>query len=397
MQFDGHEHLGHLSYCTNIHAGETWPDVISSLQTHLPSIKAKFCPGKPFGVGLRLGASAAQALVRPEALAELKRFLEDGDYYVFTINGFPYGPFHGQPVKENVYAPDWSTPERLAYSNSLADILEQILPEGIEGSISTVPGTFKPWADGRRETIAAMLLDHVAHLVKLKERSGVSIALALEPEPYCMLETIDETVNFFNEYLFTGDAVARLSRATGLNAVNAEDALRRHLGVCYDVCHAAVEYEDPVGSIRSLKAAGIAIPKLQLSSALRIAKLAPETAGLLRPFDEPVYLHQVIAQNGEGIRRYHDLPEALADGQQTAEEEWRIHFHVPVFLDELKDFGTTQFFLREILAQHLVDPIAPHLEVETYTWDVLPDAYRSVDVSTAIARELNWVKGQLLP
>ena len=397
MRFAGHEQLGHLSYCTNIHAGEAWPDVIASLRTCLPPIKAKLCPDRAFGVGLRLGASAAQTLTQPEALNELKEFLEEGDYYVFTINGFPYGPFHGRPVKENVYAPDWSTPERLASSNTLADILAELLPKGVDGSISTVPGTFKPWAEGRKEAIVVNLVDHVTHLVRLEERTGISIALALEPEPCCMLETIEETVAFFTDYLFAGEAVERLKKPTKLIAADAEAALRRHLGVCYDVCHAAVEYEDPAGSVQALRAAGITIPKLQLSSALRIAEVTPETADLLRPFEEPVYLHQVIARNGQGLRRFHDLPEALADSQKAQGEEWRIHFHVPVFLDELKDFGTTQFFLRDILALHRADPIAPHLEVETYTWDVLPNEYRGVDVSTAIARELGWVKDRLLP
>ncbi len=397
MQLRDHERLGHLSYCTNIHAGETWPDVITSLRTCLPPIKAAVCPAHRFGVGLRLGASAAKALGQRAAMNELKEFLEDGGYYVFTINGFPYGSFHGQPVKENVYAPDWSTPERLAYSNALADILVQLLPEGTDGSISTVPGTFKPWAQGRRKAIGARLVDHVAYLVTLRERTGKTIALALEPEPYCMLETIAETVVFFKEHLFSRDAVLRLSDATGLGTADAENALRLHLGVCYDVCHAAVEYEDHVTSIDDLRRAGIAVSKLQLSSALRVPEVTQDAANLLRPFDEPVYLHQVIGRGANELRRYKDLPEAFADIKRALGEEWRIHFHVPVFLDELQDFGTTQFFLRDILALHRDNPIAPHLEVETYTWDVLPDSYRDVDLPTAISRELNWVIGQLLP
>jgi sugar phosphate isomerase/epimerase len=396
MRIESRHDLGHLSYCTNIHAGESWADVRTSLATHLPAIKAASAPDRPFGIGLRLAARAVDALRDPAALEDFQDFLASGDYYVFTINGFPYGAFHGQTVKENVYAPDWSKPERLAYTNALADLLAGLLPQGQFGSISTVPGTFKPWVDGRSELIADRLLDHVAHLVDLERRTGRTIALALEPEPCCMLETIAETAAFFNEQLFSKRAVGRLAETSGLARGDAEQALRRHVGVCYDVCHAAVEYEDPAASIAALRAAGISIPKLQLSSALRIADVTGRTADDLRPFDEPVYLHQVIERRGDQLHRFADLPEALSRGSASIGSEWRVHFHVPVFLDQLKDFGTTQFFLREILALHAADPISPHLEVETYTWDVLPDDYRNVAISTAIARELDWVAGQLL-
>ncbi|MCG8355863.1 MAG: hypothetical protein MI920_09850, partial [Kiloniellales bacterium] len=145
--------LGHLTYCTNIHAGETWPEVLSGLKTHLPAIKAAVAPDQAFGVGLRLSAAAAEALQEPAALDDLRALLAEGPYYIFTINGFPYGTFHGKTVKEGAYRPDWSQEARLAYTNQLADLLAGLLPTGMAGSISTVPGTFKPWAEGRVEAI----------------------------------------------------------------------------------------------------------------------------------------------------------------------------------------------------------------------------------------------------
>ncbi len=251
--------LGHLTYCTNIHAGETWPQVLSSLRRHLPPIKAQVSPDQPMGVGLRLSAEAAAALDDAPAFAELRRLLQEGGYYVFTINGFPYGQFHGQPVKEGVYRPDWSRNERLVYSNRLADLLAKLVPDGLLGSVSTVPGTFKPWADGAVMPIVDNLLRHAAHLVALERRSGRRIVLALEPEPYCLLETIAETVGFFERHLFADASVARLADLTGLAKPAAADAVRRHIGVCYDVCHAAVEFEDPRDSIARLRGAGIDI------------------------------------------------------------------------------------------------------------------------------------------
>lgn len=395
MQVGGSPGLGQLTYCTNIHPGETWPEVMAGLRSHLPAVKAALAPDRPMGVGLRLSAAASEALAEPGAIETFAGFLRDGGYYVFTVNGFPYGTFHGKRVKEEVYLPDWSTAERLAYSNRLADQLAALLPDGLDGSVSTVPGTFKPWTQGREEAIAGNLIAHVAHLVALRERTGKTVTLALEPEPFCMLETIAETVAFFEQRLFDDTAADALAARTGQGRGEAAAALRRHLGLCYDVCHAAVEFEDPRASVAALRGAGIGIFKLQLSAALRIERVAAEAAGQLAPFVEPVYLHQVVQSRDGALTRFLDLPDALAAIDAAAGSEWRVHFHVPIFLDRLKDFSTTQAFLREILAMHREQPISEHLEVETYTWDVLPDRYRGVPVSEAIARELGWVRDRL--
>jgi hypothetical protein len=242
------------------------------------------------------------------------------------------------------------------------------------------------------------MVRHVAHLVPLQARTGRVIALAFEPEPYCFLETIEETVRFFEQHLFADAAITRLARLCGLSRSAAEQALHRHLGVCYDVCHAAVEYEDPKGGLERLRRAGIRVPKLQLSAALRVARVDAAAADRLRSFDEPVYLHQVVERRQGRLTRYLDLPqafEALDLGGSREPREWRVHFHVPIFLDEIEHFSTTQNFLREILAIHREHPVSAHLEVETYTWDVLPEQYRQDDVATAIARELAWVRDRL--
>jgi sugar phosphate isomerase/epimerase len=388
--------LGHLTYCTNIHAGEPLEEVMASLARHLPEIKAQVAGAQPFGVGLRLGSAAASSLRDAAAMARLKRFLAEGGYYVFTINGFPYGAFHGRAVKEDAYRPDWSDPARLAYTDLLADILSELLPAGQEGSVSTVPCTFKPWAPGRLEAITEHLLRHVAHLVGIAARAGQTIALALEPEPCCYLETIEETIAFFKERLFARDGIARLAALTGLAGAGAEAAMRRHIGVCYDVCHAAVEFEDPKASIARLRAEGIQIGKLQLSSALRVPALDRESARQLAAFAEPVYLHQAVQKTNGTLVRFIDLPQALAEGGAVQGAELRVHFHVPLFLEQMEHFGTTQAFLAEILAQHREQPISSHLEVETYTWEVLPKPYRTAGLSAAIARELDWVKAKLL-
>ncbi len=135
----------HLTYCSNIHAGESWQEVSGALAACLPRIRTHLAHEGPLGVGLRLSAAAARTLVRPDVLSRFQGFLERGGYYVFTINGFPFGAFHGTRVKEDVYSPDWRDPERLDYTSRLARLQAALLAghPGIEGSVSTVPGGFR--------------------------------------------------------------------------------------------------------------------------------------------------------------------------------------------------------------------------------------------------------------
>ena len=59
---------------------------------------------------------------------------------------------------------------------------------------------------------------------------------------------------------------------------------------------------------------------------------------------------------------------------------------------QLAPFASTQSFIRDVLAIHRESPVSSHLEVETYTWDVLPEPFRSGSVDEAVARELAWVR-----
>jgi sugar phosphate isomerase/epimerase len=392
----------HLTYCTNIHPGETWSDVRTNLERFLPRIKRLVSPDQEFGVGLRLSAAAADTLLDRNIVDELRTFLAANGLYVFTINGFPYGPFHGVRVKEEVYQPDWQNEARLRYTNLLSDLLADLLPgdPALEGSISTVPGCFKQVVSSTAvvQRMAALMIRHVAHLVHLHQRTGRSIILALEPEPCCFLETIEETISFFESHLFTAKAAHDLGALTGLGASAAERALRRHIGVCYDLCHAAVEFEDPAENLDRLRNAGIRIAKLQITAGLRLPSEVESHADLLWPFNDKVYLHQVVRRNPAGLTRFVDLPQAFdAPAQGRCEGEWRVHFHVPLFVDDLGAFTSTQSFVRDVLAIHRKQPVSAHLEVETYTWDVLPERYRTHDVVDGIVRELDWVRRQLAP
>ena len=391
----------HLTYCSNIHPGETWPEVRSNLERHLPAVRARVAPETRFGIGLRLSAEAARELARPAALAQFKDFLARERFYVFTLNAFPYGTFHGKRVKEDVYLPDWQDVKRLEYTDLMADLLSELLPEeaGLSGSVSTVPGAFKESVRSAEAVarITELMLRHAAHLVVLKARTGKHITLALEPEPCCFLETIDETVAFFRDHLFSDAAASRLSELTGFDGKQARQALRDHLGVCLDLCHAAVEFEDPRASVARLAEAGIGVYKMQITAGLRLPKLSAAALAGVRQFDDPVYLHQVVESGPYGLVRYVDLPDALraAEGRALDDREWRVHCHVPVFVDDLGPFSSTQTFIRDVLRLHRAQPISTHLEVETYTWSVLPAHLRADGMDHAIARELVWVREEL--
>ena len=420
--------LGHLTYCMNVHPTRDWAECRAALLGPVAAVRralrhqpsppgstgrspeagrdAPVQPGHagsldsagdapPFAVGLRFAAQGVRELSDPHARAELAAILSGQGYLPVTVNGFPYGPFHGTRVKEEVYQPDWTRPERVAYTTAVADLMAELNRPGAFVSLSTVPGTFKPLAAGREDEMAGNMVAAAAHLHGLRERTGVTVALAIEPEPFCFLETIAEAVGFFETRLFSDAAGATMARLTGLPRAEAAAALSRHIGLCYDVCHAAVEYEDPAGSIDALAAAAIPVHKLQLSAALRVPSVDAAARARLAAFDEPTYLHQVVSRRGGMLRREPDLPVALARPDSDG-EEWRVHFHVPLFVDSIPPFATTQDFLSEILALHRARPISPHLEVETYTWSVLPDDLRGASIEDDIARELAWVLERLM-
>jgi hypothetical protein len=386
----------HLTYCTNVHPGESWAETFTNLKEYLPPIKQLVSPDGSFGVGLRLSGRAAEELERPGEMDRLRAWLDEEELYVFTLNGFPHGAFHATRVKERVYLPDWLDEERLRYADRLAHILAGLLPPEVEGSVSTVPGAFRERVRSAEhaELVADRLLQHAATLHGIEVKTGKLVAVALEPEPCCFLETAAQTVAFFQELLFSRRALDRFARLTGLARPAAEECLRRHLGVCFDCCHMAVEFEDLPGALRAFRSAGIRVAKVQLSAGLRVAFRETEDAfPALRPFADPVYLHQVVERRGATLRRFLDLDEAMDASAPAgaAEREWRIHFHVPVFQGRYRRLENTQGDLEAVLQRLQREPCSPHLEVETYTWEVLPEEYRREGIVASIARELQWV------
>ncbi len=361
-----------LTYCTNIHPGDAWADVLRNLEDHALQVKRACSSERSFPLGLRLSAQAAFEL-DDARIRDFAGWCDTHDCHVLTLNGFPYGAFHGTRVKEAVYRPDWRDSRRAAYTMRLADILAQWTPGDRATSISTVPVACRDgFAAEDWAPVRAHLLEVLAHLARVRERGGPLIRLALEPEPHCVLETTDEAIDFFERMAFPA-------------------SLSEHVGLCFDCCHQAVEFEEPADCLARLARAGIRVVKVQVSSALRArgARLVD-----LLSFDEPTYLHQAVARRVDGrLLRFADLPD-LARWLERGEpiDECRVHFHVPIFLETLGDVDTTRFFLEDCLPR--IAPGTP-LEVETYSFGVLPQSLRVDSVGSAIARELNWVKERL--
>src|SRR5580765_2948345 len=330
--------LGHLTYSTLVHPGDNWEDIWQSLTTYVPQVKSRVSPDAPFGVSLRLANASAETLAAsPEERERLKEFLAGNDLYLYTVNAFPYGPFKGVRVKEQVYEPDWRSEERTRYTMNVADVLADVGAPGMEPSIQTAPLGFKPNVTG--PDVVASYVEHVlrvaAHLVDLEGRTGTTVTLAIEPEPYCFLETTDETVAFFDEHLYSGPAATRLAELADLPVSHSHMALRRHLGIVFDICHQAVEYEDMSSSLGQLVAAGIPILKLQEAAALQIPAVTDEIVDSLRRYAETIYLTQTLEMQDGKLTKYLNLDDAIEawEAGDRGPREWRVHIHVPVFLD----------------------------------------------------------------
>lgn len=391
--------LGHLTYSTLVHPGDDWAQMYDSLTTYVPKVKARLAPKQRFGVSLRLSAASAATLAksRPER-DKLKKFLDGNDMYLYTVNAFPYGAFKGTVVKEQVYEPDWRSEERTQYTINVANVLADVAPADISPSIQSAPLGFKPRVTG--PDVIASFTEHVlrvaAHMVALEAKTGRTVTLALEPEPYCFLETTDETIEYFVKHLYSGAAAERLAKIAGIPISEAHVALRRHVGVVFDICHQAVEFENISVMLQKLVDSGIPIFKLQEAAALHMPKVTQEIVDTLKRYSKTIYLTQTVEKKDGKLTRFLNLEDAfLAWEKNPGPREWRTHFHVPVFLDDLGPFRTTRFAIEDALKFHKAKPLSRQLEIETYTWDVLPDNLKTGDIVDYVCRELEWVRDQL--
>lgn len=355
----------HIGYCLNIYPGESADAIADHIRRRCPEVKAAVCPDAEMGIGLWLPAKAVREFRRhPD---QLRQLLSHQQMYAFSINAFPFGDFHSRPVKEKVYLPDWSSSARRDYTIDAARILAQLLPEGVDGSISTVPV-----AHGKNCPPQAManLMAVAAELEKLESQTGRLIRLALEPEPDCYLERTDECIDFFEQ----------------LRLVN-RPLVDRYLGICLDVCHSAMQFENPVVALARLKQAGIHVPKIQVSAALEVDNPTGADLVYLEAFDNGIYFHQTrVCKENATLLRYSDLPDALVERPHGL---WRVHFHVPLHFKApgTNVHSTAALMNADFWRQARLS--TTHFETETYTYAVLPEKYQ--DAGTSVSNELRLV------
>src|SRR5665647_1887603 len=392
---------GHFTYCTNIHSGENWKDHFNEIKKYLPGIKKEISPDNPMGIGLRLSNVASIELLEEKNLDVFRQWLHENNAYVFTMNGFPYGSFHDTRVKDQVHAPDWTTNERVEYTIRLFQILKDLLPAGTEGGISTSPLSYKHWFKTDDALINAMKLSTnnivliVENLIEIHQSTGKILHLDIEPEPDGMLETGKEFIHWFLTELLAAGAKS-IAAKFNVSISRAEELLKEHVRLCYDVCNFAIGYEPHVEIIQEILKSGIKIGKLQISAALKGAMdkdilLRKNIKESFSKYNEPTYLHQVVAKKNNGeLLRYPDLTEALSDYNNPNINEWRAHFHVPIFEEDFGALKSTQKDIEEVLRLQKEINFTSHLEVETYTWEVLPGLLK-LPLQESVIREMQWV------
>lgn len=386
-----------FGYCTNVHAGGTLQQALDSLDRYAVEVRDQITPRGRLPVGLWFSEQAVESLLSEDRASWLRQWIDQRNLIAYTFNGFPQGDFHRPVVKHDVYQPTWLCQSRAKYTQSLALLMKELLPEGRPGSISTLPlgWPHAPWHAEDFRLAADHLLSVARFLDRISQQRGSEIVLALESEPGCLLDSADDMLEFFEKYLLRGPD-AHLAR--------------QYLTVCHDVCHSSVMFEPQRRALDSYRSAGIRVGKVQISSAIHVPwnEAADQPAAQksmlqqVQSFCEPKYLHQTTRceQNGNLESLSEDLSVALTDwikGHRLPILPWRIHFHLPIFVERFGHLTSTASDIQEAcnyLETHRHSQIAQrdwftgHYEVETYAWTVLPPPLAATDLADGIANEL---------
>ena len=379
MRFQNPAHPGRsvrLAYCLNLHPADTLAGLLEGLRGITLPLRERLASGKTFGVGMYVPGALAEELERGDDWRALKGFLDEHALDPFTWNAFPYGGFGAEGLKARVFEPTWAEPERASYTQRIAQLAGRLARRPREGehvSISSHTGWHSSRSlEGEPSRKAFQQLRHVERMLSGRPATeAVRVVLALEPEPRANVNDTRELTTLYQSSL-------RLENDPP------------GLGTCLDTCHAAVEFEDPSESIARSTDHGAPLGKLQFTSALALRPERRADVDALLALDEPRYLHQVTARAADGeLLRVGDLPELRAALDGPDGERWwrgaelRCHFHVPVDLAHLAEgpLATTREHADATLAAALARPERwgtndLHVEIETYTWDVLPRAAR---------------------
>jgi hypothetical protein len=370
-----------LSYCLNaFDFTSDWKYTLTEIDRCFNTVRemSGFSSDKMTGLGFWTSEFFLELMRDPDNFRYLQEFLEKRNYYISTVNAFPYGVFHNQPVKDKVYMPNWLNEKRVDFTIKAAEFLEKFLPDGGSGSISTLPGAYRrhirDYNGDSLRLIARNLEKTAEYLAYLYEKTGKKIRLGIEMEPDCIWETPDEFAGFYKKYMLPN----RYSR--------------EYIGVCYDTCHQELIENGPGAGLEILERYEIPVVKIQLSAALQIqngAKFAD-----IKEFDEPVYLHQTRIfneKNGTICETFSDIPELRSySGDDVT---LKCHFHLPLFWDsDNTSFKSARKELLAVIRYIKANPgFCRDLEIETYTYSVLPDCVDFRSIGSAVSKEYDWV------
>ncbi|WP_327041688.1 metabolite traffic protein EboE [Micromonospora ureilytica] len=372
----------HLGYCTNVHPAEDLAGILGQLDTYAVPVREAL-GSDLLGLGLWLAAPvAAELAADPTLRRRLRTELDARGLEVVTLNGFPYAAFQAPVVKQDVYHPDWTTEQRLTYTLNLARVLADLLPDdAARGSISTLPLAWRqPWDTDRADAARRRLDQLAAGLATVQRDTGREVRIAFEPEPGCVVESTSQAAEL-------------------LSGIDTD-----RLGVCLDLAHLACAWEEPAEALQRLRTAELPVVKVQVSAAVEAAD--PEGgAEALRRWVEPRFLHQTRGAGCAGLADPADPTYAADDLDEALDKElpgpWRVHYHVPLHAPPEEPLGSTLPVLRAALRALFDGPTAgcDHLDVETYTWGVLPAARRpgtDAELAAGIAAELAFARDELV-
>ncbi|MEW6983609.1 metabolite traffic protein EboE [Colwelliaceae bacterium 6471] len=371
-----------IVYCSNVHPYSTLDGLREQLIKHVLPIKQKRNLNS-MALGLWLNqALVNEILANPEKMLTLTKLFEQEKLIILTLNAFPQETFHAEQVKANVYLPDWSDNARFNYTKQLVKIICQYSSLfNNEVSISTVPLGYKRGWCADKHAIACNHLSSLSKLLaEVKKSAAKHVTVCLEMEPDCVLESSQEMVAFFQNDLM----IAKYPE------------IRRHLGVCFDICHQAVMHENINDSLTLFEKSGITIGKIQVSNALQFNNSDRHVVLTeLEPYMHSPYLHQIKTQLHNRILSTDDLS-PLTLTRLTEQGVSRVHFHVPINRQKLTDtITTTQKSILATLDYLELAKIKPNLEVETYTWALIDGDADSEQLNQHLVSELTWLTEQL--
>ena len=387
-----------LGYSTNVHPGEDMKAVYRSLKDYTLPIRKRVFGTEPCGLELRLGIGSAKQLSSRKARLEFRDFLQDSGLVLFSVNAYPLSDFHARRVKETVYQPSWAQPQRASWTARIARIVDEVAPEGIKVSISTLGGCFR--GHGHGPTVFRKLATHylkaLEAFLEINDGGGRQMVLAVEPEPETTFETAADVISFFEDYLLPA-AFTRWKKRGTKSRIEAD--LRSVFTVNIDTCHLSVLFEDQVSNLRQLQKAGLELGKVHVTNAVALKNpfRSPTAFRDLRNMNEPRYFHQFCGcdEDGQAVWRGTDLdqlPAKLKRGTHPDISEIRSHFHVPLYLKKYRHLHTTRDDTERALIEVIKQRSCSHLVFETYTWPILAGGKkRKQKLINGITREYRWL------